>query len=212
MNIERYEVGPLNTFCYLIYCSETKEAMLVDPADTTGALKKKIEQLDVKIKYIVNTHGHPDHTSGNKLFIDAFHAPLVMHPIDDEFFRTKEARQMIYSWGFDISPPADIHIKDGDTINIGKLSFTCIHTPGHSPGSICLYGHGHVITGDTLFVGAAGRTDLPGGSFEQLISSICKKLSTLPDETIVLPGHNYGETPTSTIAKEKKNNIFMKDC
>jgi len=210
MILKRFTVGPLQTFAYIIGCPETKEAFLVDPANGAKFFKKQLEKEGLILKYIVATHGHPDHTSGTKAIKKIYpDAKFVMHPADDKFFRTKEAVQMFINWGFEPSPPADVHINDGDILEIGNLKFKCIHTPGHSPGSICLYGHGHVITGDTLFVGAAGRTDLPGGSFSHLIDSICNKLATLPDDTIVLPGHDYGDKPTSTIGEEKKSNIYM---
>jgi glyoxylase-like metal-dependent hydrolase (beta-lactamase superfamily II) len=107
------------------------------------------------------------------------------------------------------SPPADITVKNGDTITVGNVELKVLHTPGHSPGGISLYMPGYVITGDTLFVESVGRTDLPGGSWDVMYNSIKEKLLTLPDDTIVLPGHNYGRTPTSTIGNEKKNNPFF---
>jgi glyoxylase-like metal-dependent hydrolase (beta-lactamase superfamily II) len=107
------------------------------------------------------------------------------------------------------SPPADITVKDGDTIDIGNLSLKIIHTPGHSPGGMALYTKGYVFTGDTLFVEAVGRTDLPGGSWSVMHNSITGRLCTLPDDTKVMPGHNYGRMPTSTIGHEKKHNPFL---
>ena len=117
--------------------------------------------------------------------------------------------QMIMALGGEPSPPADITVKDGDLISIGETSLLVLHTPGHSPGGMCLYHTGIVFTGDTLFVGAVGRTDLGGGSLEVLSSSIHKKLFTLPDDTIVAPGHNYGDAPKSTIGKEKVYNPYV---
>jgi glyoxylase-like metal-dependent hydrolase (beta-lactamase superfamily II) len=116
-------------------------------------------------------------------------------------------------FGAKASPPADLTVKDGDSISLGGasgVSLRVLHTPGHTPGGMCLYTPGYVFTGDTLFVGGVGRTDLPGGSWKVLSDSIRTKLLVLPEETVVLPGHNYGYSPTSTIGKEKKGNSFLK--
>ena len=132
-----------------------------------------------------------------------------MHQLDEEMFNTPMGHQMARQFGFDISPPADILVKDGDHIEVGDVSLEVIHTPGHSPGGICLYGQGHIFTGDTLFVGAIGRTDLPGASYNQFMSSIKERLLSLPPETIVWPGHDYGMKPSSTIDIEKKTNPWL---
>ncbi|MDR3603427.1 MAG: MBL fold metallo-hydrolase, partial [Syntrophaceae bacterium] len=116
---------------------------------------------------------------------------------------------MLAMFGAEPSPPPTVLLKDHDLITFGKESVRVIHTPGHTLGGICLYFPGHVITGDTLFVGGVGRTDLPGGSYQVLQNSIRNRLFTLPDDTIVLPGHNYGSTPTSTIGREKRENGFV---
>ena len=113
-------------------------------------------------------------------------------------------------FGGKASPPADRLVKDGDLIQVGSLALQVLHTPGHSPGAICIHVDGMVFTGDTLFVGGVGRTDLPGGSWPMMLHSIQTKLLTLPDETVVLPGHNYGATPTSTIGNERLHNSFLK--
>jgi len=113
-------------------------------------------------------------------------------------------------FGAKSSPPADIAVREGDTIAAGRVAFQVIATPGHSPGSMCLYGEGLVFTGDTLFVGAIGRTDLPGGSWNTMARSLREKLAVLPDDTKVLPGHNYGPAPTSTIGYEKRYNPYLK--
>jgi len=117
---------------------------------------------------------------------------------------------MTRSWGFTPSPPADVHVDDGDEIVIGDVSLKVLHTPGHSPGGICLFNEGHVFTGDTLFVGSIGRTDLPGASLEAFMTSIKKKLLTLPRETVVWPGHDYGDSPSSTIQKEIATNPWLR--
>ena len=120
------------------------------------------------------------------------------------------AEMMLRMFQAKASPPADIRVQDGDTITVGKVTLKVIHTPGHSPGGMALYTPGYVFTGDTLFVEGVGRTDLPGASWTVMASSIQEKLLRLPDDTVVLPGHNYGRTPTSTIANERRNNPFLR--
>jgi glyoxylase-like metal-dependent hydrolase (beta-lactamase superfamily II) len=227
MILKVYTVGPLDVQAYIIGCPDTSEAMIIDPAGSEEKLAKEITDSGLTLRYIVNTHGHPDHTCGNQRMKALTGAPVLMHKADDIMFRNPETAEMhkaddimfrnpetaemFRAWGFEPAPPADEYIAHGDVIKIGNLRFDVIHTPGHSPGSVCLYGHGYIITGDTLFVGAVGRTDLPGGSFETLIKSLKTHIFPLPDPTIVLPGHDYGDSPTSTIGQEKKTNPYLKE-
>ncbi len=209
MILKSYTVGPLAVKAYLIACPETRDAFIVDPAGSEEMLAGIIKDEGLSLRYIVNTHGHPDHTCGNARLKELTNAPVLMHQADDELHNNPEVVQMFRAWGFEPAPPADQYVGHGDVIRVGNLSFRVLHTPGHSPGSICLYGHGHVITGDTLFVGAVGRTDLPGGSFDTLIQSLKTYILPLPDPTVVLPGHDYGPSPTSTIGREKKENPYI---
>ncbi|MGQ9811966.1 MAG: MBL fold metallo-hydrolase [Dissulfurimicrobium sp.] len=209
MILKSYTVGPLQVNAYIIGCNETKDAMIIDPAGSEEMLVKELRDMGLDLRYIVNTHGHPDHTLGNARVKALTGALVLMHEEDDKLFRSSEAAAFFRSWGFEPAPPADGYIKGGDELKIGRLIFKVLHTPGHSPGSVCLYGHGYIVTGDTLFVGAAGRTDLIGGSFDTLARSLKEKIAVLPDETIVLPGHDYGDAPTSTIGREKRGNPFL---
>jgi glyoxylase-like metal-dependent hydrolase (beta-lactamase superfamily II) len=209
MNLEQIKVGFMDVFCYVIACPKTKEALVIDPAGDEDSLVNHIREKGLNLKYIVNTHGHGDHTCGNQRAKDVTNAKILMHPLDDELFNSPQGREMAKQWGFRPSPPADQHVKDGDTIRIGEVALQVLHTPGHSPGGICLYHPGHVFTGDTLFVGAIGRTDLPGASESQFLRSIKEKLLILPDETIVWPGHDYGLRPSSTIAAERSMNPWL---
>ena len=210
MEIEQIMVGHMMVFCYLVSCPETKEALLIDPAGNEEQLVEKIKENGLKLKYIVNTHGHTDHTGGNAKMKALTGAQIVMHGADDELFSSSRAHDMARQMGFEPSPPADITVEDGDDIVIGNVSLKVIHTPGHSPGGICLLGEGNLFSGDTLFVGGIGRTDLPGSSHQQFMASIREKLMTLPDETIVWPGHDYGPVPSSTIELEKKLNPWLR--
>jgi glyoxylase-like metal-dependent hydrolase (beta-lactamase superfamily II) len=210
MDVEQVKVGHMVVFSYIVSCPETKEALIIDPAGDEELLVEKLIQKGLKLKYIVNTHGHSDHTAGNATIKDLTGAEIVMHEADDQLFRLPEAVAMGRSMGFEPSPPADKTVKDGDELVIGNISLKVLHTPGHTPGGICLLAEGNVFTGDTLFVGGIGRTDLPGADHHQFMNSIKEKLLGLPDETIVWPGHDYGPNPSSTIGLEKIANPFVR--
>lgn len=208
MFIKQMEVGNFAVFAYLVGCKNTKEALFIDPAAETQRLLSEAEKRGFRIKYILNTHSHIDHTMGNRRMKELTGAKIIIHAYEAEDL-IHQPPYLLNLFSAEPSPPADILVFDGDEIIIGEVSLKVIHTPGHSRGSICLYSQGIVFTGDTLFVGGVGRTDLEGGSFEELQSSIRKKLFVLPDETVVAPGHNYGNEPKSTIGREKRFNPFV---
>lgn len=210
MEVEQVKVGQMVVFSYIVSCTETKEALIIDPGGDEKLLAEKVKQKGLTLKYIVNTHGHSDHTCGNAKLKSLTGAKIIMHEIDDKLFRSKEAVAMGRGMGFEPSPAADITVKDGDEIKIGKVTLKVLHTPGHTPGGICLLAEGQVFTGDTLFVGGIGRTDLPGSDNRQFMNAIRDKLVTLPDETIVWPGHDYGPRPSSTISLEKIANPWVR--
>ena len=211
MIIRQVKVGMMEVFCYILGCQETHKGLLIDPAGDEDLILETAQSLGLTVESIVNTHGHPDHTCGNRKIKDETGAKVYMHPEDDRIFNSPQGETMAMQMGFAPSPPADVLVKDGDIIPLGTHELRVIHTPGHSPGGICLHWDNNLFTGDTLFVGAVGRTDLPGGSLQTMLDSIKEKILTLPDETIVWPGHNYGGSPTSTIALEKKHNIYVTD-
>jgi glyoxylase-like metal-dependent hydrolase (beta-lactamase superfamily II) len=209
MIIEQIQIGGFEIFCYILGDTRTGEGIVVDPGGPADLILKRGRDRGVKtIKLIVNTHSHVDHTMGNRSMHEATNAPIAIH-VDEASALAKPNMAMLAMFGAEPSPPASVLLKDGERLSFGNESVEVIHTPGHSPGGICLYFPGYVLTGDTLFVQGVGRTDLPGGSYEILQASIRNRLFTLPGDTIVLPGHNYGPTPTSTIQREKDENPFV---
>lgn len=205
MFVKQMQVGQMAVFAYLVGDTVTGDALVIDPADNTKEIIAEAQKNKLRINYIINTHGHVDHIGGNAEMQKLTGAKIIVHE-DDAIMLTSTPSIMLKMFGAKQSPPADILVKDGDIISVGNVALKVIHTPGHSPGGMCLYIHGYVFSGDTLFVEAVGRTDLPGGSWQVMYKSIQERLFSLPDDTKVMPGHNYGRTPTSTIGHEKKNN------
>jgi len=208
MFVKQVQVSSMAVFAYLVGDNITGDALVIDPADNIGGIIAEAKKNNLRINYIVNTHGHVDHISGNTEMKKATGAKIIIHE-DDAPMLTHTPAMILRMFGAKASPPADILVRDGDVISVGNVELKVIHAPGHSPGGICLYTPGYVFTGDTLFVEAVGRTDLPGGSWPTLLNAIQQKLFVLPDDTKVMPGHNYGRTPTSTIGHEKKYNPFV---
>jgi len=208
MFVKQIQVGSMAVFAYLVGDAITEDALVIDPADNVKGIIAEAKKNNLRINYIVNTHGHVDHIGGNEDMQKATGAKIIVHE-DDAFMLTATPAMMLKMFGAKESPPADILVKDGDIISVGNVELKVIHTPGHSPGGISLYSPGYVFTGDTLFVEAVGRSDLPGGSWLTMYKSIKEKLFTLPDDTKVMPGHNYGRTATSTIGYEKSHNPFI---
>ena len=205
MIIEQILVTNMAVFCYLLVDEVTKEAILIDPAGDYKKIFTRIENHNAKIRYIVNTHGHFDHTSGNSFFRSQTDAVFLIHEDDVRFLRkVSEDEYYPFSKGKDDPERKVLLLADNDCITIGSTRLWVIHTPGHSPGCICLYSSGNVFTGDTLFTEGYGRTDIPGGSEVLLMKSIREKILTLPDDTVIWPGHHYGRRPTSTVAEQKK--------
>ncbi len=193
MIIHQIETGFMENFSYLIGCEASRKAMVVDPGSDVAQIVSVSKKENLEIITIVNTHGHGDHTAGNADLKNATGADVVIHTLDADRY-----------------PEADVKLSNEKNLQIGEITFDVIHTPGHTPGGICLYAQGNLFTGDTLFVGDSGRTDLPGGHRPTLGQSI-RRLMALPDDTVIWPGHNYGPTPTSTIGWEKRNNVNAKE-
>ncbi len=209
MLIRQFEVGNFSIFSYLVADEKAGEGLFIDPSDDHDLLLKEAAAHDLTIKYIVNTHHHIDHSMGNKEMVRRTGARIIIHEADSRPLLHPEP-DIVQMFGAVPSPPADILVKDGELIQVGTVALKVIHTPGHTPGGMCLYIDGMVFTGDTLFVGSVGRTDFPGGSYELLEQSVRTKLYTLPGETVVFPGHNYASRPTSTIEIERRTNSIIR--
>jgi hydroxyacylglutathione hydrolase len=196
MLIEMFTVGMLGTNCFVISNTQTKEAIVIDPgfdnASEAKNILNEIQRGKLRIKFIVNTHGHPDHVSGNKMMKEATGAPIMIHEYDAPMLKNTRA---------------DKTLREGDIIEFGDIKLRVLHTPGHTKGSITLLNSNDLFVGDTLFAGSVGRYDLPGGSLEELIHSIKNKILILPDHVKVYPGH--GEV--TTIGEERRTNPFLKD-
>lgn len=206
VNYETLTVGPLQANCFILYDTDTKETIVVDPGDEPDRIIDFINDRKLKVKYILCTHAHFDHVGAVPELKEHTGALLLIHEEELEIYNA--AKDMAAFFGYDISelPPPDRTLKEGDELRIGRKSFTVLHTPGHSPGGICLFGNGLVVTGDTLFAGSVGRTDFHGGSLSKLRKSF-QRLMSLPEDTVVLPGHG----PTSTIGRERRENFFNEE-
>jgi glyoxylase-like metal-dependent hydrolase (beta-lactamase superfamily II) len=163
MLIRQLELGADKVFCYILACEESGEAVVIDPCGEEEKLLAAIDELQLKPLFIINTHCHPDHTCGNEVIKEATGASIVRHAADELLLQEPGAKEYFARHGFPSSPPADMIVKGGERLTFGKYALSIIHTPGHSPGSICIYVDNNLFTGDSLFVGAAGRVDVPGG-------------------------------------------------
>ena len=203
MFIKMLVVGPFGSNCYIVGSETTGEALVIDPGDEPDKILKALEDSKVTCKLIVATHAHIDHISGAKKLKEATGAEFAMHEAE----QTGQGRSIALMFGlsYDSPPQPDRWLKEGDTVEVGELSFEVVHTPGHTPGGISLIGHGVVFSGDTLFNFGIGRTDFPGGSYDQLLDSIRTKLMTLPDDTVVLSGHG----PQTDIGTERRANPWL---
>lgn len=181
--------GFTDNFSYIIADDNAREAAIIDPSFNADEIMRLLKEKNLKAKYIINTHGHTDHTSGNEKLRSTLRAKTVAHSLS--------------------TIKKDISVNDGDSLNVGNIKIKVIHTPGHTPDGICLLADNKLFTGDTLFVGECGRTDLPGSSAKDMYHSLFEKVLKLDDAIEVWPGHDYGPRPHSTIGKERKTNYTL---
>ena len=201
-------LGPLATNCYIVGSESTMEGMIIDPGADAKTILKHVESSGLGIKSIVLTHAHIDHIGALHDVKEATGAEIAVHTDDAGSLSGQGGSlwsMLIPGLSYPAPPPPERLLNGGDSIDIGDLHFVVLHTPGHSRGGICLLGHGVVFSGDTLFNYGIGRTDLPGGSYRQLMDSIVTKLMVLPDTTVVYPGHG----PETTIGTERRGNPFL---
>jgi hydroxyacylglutathione hydrolase len=210
MIVKMLVVGPLASNCYIVGSSSTKQGMIIDPGAEAATILRTVQQMGLSIPLIVVTHAHIDHIDALRAVKEKTKAQFAIHEAEKGLLSAAPPMGVLASLGlsaFKPYPHPDRLLKDGDRIDVDDLHFEVLYTPGHSPGGICLLGHGVVFSGDTLFNFGIGRTDFPGGSHERLMQSIREKLMVLPDETIVYPGHG----PATTIGDERRGNPFLQD-
>ena len=204
MIIERLVVGPIEANCYIVADEKSREGLIIDPGDDADVIVKRVQQLGLKIKYIALTHNHFDHVSATAAVKQATGAKLAIHDSDAKSLNDSMLARLAGLVHQKVPQP-DTLFKGWEDISIGDLHFTVLHIPGHTPGGIALYGEDVVFTGDTLFEGSIGRTDLPGGNYDQIIDSINCRLLALDDEIKVYPGHG----DATTIGLERGSNPFL---
>jgi hydroxyacylglutathione hydrolase len=205
MKYELVVVGALETNCYLVYCDETQACAVIDPGAEPGKIFAAIADKGLMPVIVLNTHGHVDHIGANSDVVRKYGIPLGMHPADTGMLKVSEYMELSLLLGAKDSPRPERLLSHGDEIPFGRASLRVIHLPGHSAGSVGFLGSGLLFSGDTMFCGGVGRTDLLGGSWKELESSIRDRILTLPGETVVLPGHG----PWTTVEQERDSNPFL---
>ena len=205
MIVETFVVGPMDNSVYVIADETAGEAAVVDPGIDSERVLDQVRQRGWKVVAIINTHAHFDHVFGDDYFKAETGAPLLLHAEDAPLLRAVPHQAAWLGFAAPAAPQPDRLLREGDRVTVGSLEFTVLHTPGHTPGGISLVGQGVVFSGDTLFAGSIGRTDLPGGDHATELRSIREKLLVLPDDTLVYPGHG----PTTTIGREKAQNPYL---
>ncbi|MDP8225696.1 MAG: MBL fold metallo-hydrolase [Candidatus Lernaella stagnicola] len=205
MIIKQLPTGPLAVNCFIVGDLDTKEAIVIDPGGSVDNIVSALAEHELQCKIIFNTHTHFDHIGGNADLKDITGAELITHPKEAPFLQQADQAALMFGLRTKSSPPADRTVVEGDTIVVGKYEGVLVEIPGHSPCGLALIFPGHAFVGDALFAGGIGRTDFPGGSHDALIGAIRDKLYTLPDDTIVYPGHG----PNTTIGHEKRTNPWV---
>lgn len=207
MKVQCYTLGSVQTHCYFLINEETKEALVVDPADHGESIAEKLDSQGLCLKGILLTHGHGDHIMAAAALRERYKAPLLAHEAEAELLADPQMNQSVYLFRKPVSLKADRLLKDGEMVGLAGLSLKALFTPGHTPGGCCYYAEEEkvLISGDTLFCASIGRTDFPGGSMKTLLSSINRRLMPLPDETKVYPGH----AEMTTIGQERRYNPYL---
>ena len=205
MILKMLMVGPLQTNCYILGCNRTKEAAVIDPGGDADQILMTLAKDRLRLVYIINTHGHFDHTMVNGQLKKATGASLVIHRSDAPMILNQAAQGSLWGVKLENSPPPDVYVQEGDEITFGDISLKVLDTPGHSPGGISLVTDKMVFVGDALFAGSIGRTDFPGGDYDGLIRNVRQKIFPLGDDVVVYPGHG----PRTTVGEERRTNPFF---
>ena len=205
--IEQIEIGPMQNFTYIVGSRETREVAIVDPAWDIDSLLKHLEEKDYTLKAALATHYHPDHVGGSFSGhnVEGVARLMELNPVR-VYANKHEAEGM--KKVTEISDSDLVKVDSGDTLKLGNIEVEFLHTPGHTPGSQCFRIKNTLMSGDTLFIQGCGRVDLPGSNSEDMFASM-RKLSALPDDTLLLPGHNYGHVPNATLGETKGMNVYM---
>jgi glyoxylase-like metal-dependent hydrolase (beta-lactamase superfamily II) len=203
MVIKTVQVGITQTNCYIVGCEETGTGVVIDPGGHPERILKALRESGLHVRYILNTHCHFDHMGANADIVAATGAALALHPAELPLLQARGGAALFGVFVKE-SPPPDLELEPGQVLEVGRLRFRALHTPGHSPGGMTFYleDGGVAFDGDVLFAGGVGRADLPGGDWETLMRSIREVLFALPDETVLYPGHG----PATTIGHEKRHN------
>ncbi len=208
--LKQLELGPMQNFVYLLADPATREAVVIDPAWDIDRIMQEVEADDLRVKAALITHFHPDHLGGNLM---GHHIPgaaeLLQRNLKIKVYVHKSEAEFAARIA-GLSDSDLVRTDAADELQLGNLRLRLMHTPGHTPGSQCFLVDGRLISGDTLFIGGCGRVDLPGSDPAQMYDSLVNKLKQLPDDTVLYPGHNYADRPTSTIADEKRRNLYLR--
>ncbi len=193
--LKQFEIGPMENFVYLVGDKNTREVLVVDPAWQVDTILKAAKENDLAIKGALISHYHFDHTNGIEELLESVDCPVYVNKNDVPYLDVQSTN---------IKP-----VDDGATVKAGNIEIRMVHTPGHTPGSQCFHVRNGLISGDTLFIGACGRCDLPGGDAKEMYTSLTQRLMKFDDSTVLYPGHNYSDKPTSTMGREKKSNPYL---
>jgi hydroxyacylglutathione hydrolase len=204
MKIDRLVVGQLQSNCYIVYDEKKRVGIVVDPGDEPDRILEAVKEKGLEIICVVCTHGHFDHIGAVGEVKEGTGGKIVLHRDDLDLYLMAGNQAALWGFGFDPQPKPDMLVSEGDELSVGDMKFTVLSTPGHSPGGICLFGEGLLLTGDTVFAGSVGRTDLFGGNMDDLKKSF-RRIISLPPETVILPGHG----DFSTVGQEKESNFFV---
>ena len=202
--LRQMELGPVQNYVYLVGDPETHECVVVDPAWEIDTIVRAAQDDGMSITGALVTHTHPDHVGGDLFGQEIPGVSELLERVPARVYVHKAEREFLRGFGSDL-----LKVEGGDTLDVGRVRITFIHTPGHTPGSQCFYVDGRLISGDTLFIGSCGRTDFPGGDAEEMYRSLTQRLMALDDQTVLFPGHNYGG-PLSTLGDERRTNPFLR--